>query len=153
MQTFVITNAGDFSDGSINTVRTAMNAAKAGKPYACIQYRHNETITYYIPDSSESADHLIALVDTMVVADLRIKTATVMDTQSHMVWMVDRNTHHGYVMEQSILRLCAGYTCWECGHFQATPFRCCLVCSLDNTCQPSPLRWVHTYREDCVAFQ
>ena len=153
MQTFDIASAGDFSDGSINAVRTAMNAAKVRKPYACIQYRYNETLTYYIPDSSESVEHLIALVDTIVVANPGIKTATVMNEQSHILWMVERNRHHGYLMEQSILRLCAGYTCWECGHCQATPFRCCLICSMDNTCQPSPLRWVHTYRDDCAAFQ
>ncbi|ABX03970.1 hypothetical protein Haur_1325 [Herpetosiphon aurantiacus DSM 785] len=153
MQAFDIANAGNFLDGGMNAVRIAMNAAKAGKTYACIQYFHNETVTYCIPESSESVEHLIALVDTMVVADPGIKTAMVMNPQSHMLWMVDRNTHHGYLMEESILQLCAGYICWECGHGQATPFNRCLMCTMDNTCQPSPLRWVHTYRDDRAAFQ
>lgn len=148
MQAFDITHAGDFSDWAMTTVRNALNTAKEGKPYACIQYHGSETVTYWIPEVGESVDHLIARIDTMVMADPQIQTATVMNAQSHMLWKVDRNEAYGHRLEQTTRQACSGYTCWECDHQTSIAFHRCPTCSLENTCHPSTPRWVSTWRTD-----
>ncbi|KPL87531.1 hypothetical protein [Herpetosiphon geysericola] len=148
MQAFDITHAGDFSDWAMTTVRNALNTAKEGKPYACIQYHGIETVTYWIPEVGESVDHLIARIDTMVMADPQIQTATVMNAQSHLLWMVDRTAAPGYLLKQTTRQACPGYTCWACGHQTLITFHNCPTCSMENTCQPSTLRWIHAWRMD-----
>ncbi|MBM7843780.1 hypothetical protein [Herpetosiphon giganteus] len=151
MRSFNIMNSSDFTDPEMNAVRTAMNAAKEGKPYAWVQYRRRETITYYIPEYGESADYLIALIDRMVVADPRIQTATVLNAHYHILWTVERNTQHGQLIEQATDEAGSCYACWECGHSQATTFWRCPRCLTNNTCQPSTLRGVSNHRVDHVA--
>lgn len=151
MQTFNIVTMGDFVNPEMNAVRIAMNAAKEGKPYAWVQYRHRETVTYYIPEYGESADYLIAVIDRMVVADPRITAATVLNAHSHILWTVERNTQHGQLIDHATYGAGSGYTCWKCGHSQATIFGQCPGCLTTNTCQPSPLRWVSNRRVDHVA--
>ncbi|ABX04037.1 MAG TPA: hypothetical protein DEF47_04970 [Herpetosiphon sp.] len=126
-----------------------LHTTKEGKPFAMLSRRSSpQHVLYLVPDLGESAEHLIEIVDALVITDSDLVLVDVFNQDHTICWRVARETRYGYPVESVRVSHTISHGCYACGYTAHTGFDQCPRCSMQPRHDVCGQRWMDQRRHD-----